>query len=62
MNAFDVDPPHLRYQLKANKIETTQAVNIVTASQSIEALRVEAVGRTENTVRQAPSPTAPTGT
>ena len=33
--AFDVQPPHLRYQLKANTIATTQATKSVTASQSI---------------------------
>src|SRR6202041_1613693 len=33
--AFDVQPPHFRYQLKANTIATTQAVKTVTASQSI---------------------------
>src|SRR5258708_39724713 len=33
--AFDVHPPHLRYQLKANVTATTQVVKSVTASQSI---------------------------
>ena len=33
--AFDVQPPHLRYQLKANTIATTQAMKSVTASQSM---------------------------
>src|SRR4029077_6061455 len=33
--AFDVHPPHLRYQLKANVTATTQAVKSVTATQSI---------------------------
>ncbi len=33
--AFDVQPPHLRYQLKANTTATTQAVKSVTASQSM---------------------------
>ena len=33
-NAFDDQPPHLRYQLKANVTATTQTVKTVTASQS----------------------------
>ncbi len=33
--AFDVQPPHLRYQLKANTTATTQATKSVTASQSM---------------------------
>src|SRR6516162_9270143 len=33
--AFEDQPPHFRYQLKANTTATTQAVNTVTANQSM---------------------------
>src|SRR6266446_3144518 len=60
--AFEVQPPHLRYQLKANTIATTQETKRVTANQSMGRCMGRG-GRSGRKYRQtSPSATSATGT
>src|SRR5208337_4812019 len=61
-NSFDDQPPHLRYQAKANVIATIQATKAVRASQSIGRC-TGCGGRSGQMNRQTRSAaTMPTGT